>query len=248
MATTIRARRRDNQQITNREGTCPWCRCKVAANWQTMLVGETRNPAGIKTHAVFVDRFDCPTAECGQFWLTLVVEGITHLLSHGGGQEEAYSEVFQQAIFPSTGDRPAAPKEVPETIAREYEAACRTLPASPEASAALSRRCLQNTLSDQGYTQNDLVKQIDAIVAANVLPSGLAQDLHALREVGNFAAHPRKSQNTGEIFPVEPAEADWSLDLLGQLFDSLYIEPAKRQARRDQLNQKLVDAGKKPLP
>jgi hypothetical protein len=37
-------------------------------------------------------------------------------------------------------------------------------------------------------------------------------NIDAIRNVGNFAAHPLKSTNTGLILDVEPSEAEWPLD------------------------------------
>jgi len=68
-----------------------------------------------------------------------------------------------------------------------------------------------------------------------------------VRLIGNFAAHPVKSQKSGEILDVEPGEAEWTLDVLEELFDFYFVQPAKLQAKRAALNAKLVEAGKKPL-
>ncbi len=56
-----------------------------------------------------------------------------------------------------------------------------------------------------------------------------------------------KSTSTGEIVPVEPGEAEWTLDSLVGLFDFYFDEPAKTQVRRDALNTKLGDSGKPEL-
>jgi hypothetical protein len=72
--------------------------------------------------------------------------------------------------------------------------------------------------------------------------------LDAVRHIGNFAAHPLKSTSTGEIIPVEPHEAEWNLDVLEELFDHFFVKPAKAKARREELNKKLVEAGKPQLP
>jgi hypothetical protein len=79
------------------------------------------------------------------------------------------------------------------------------------------------------------------------LPSHLAEAIDAVRSLGNFAAHPLKSTNTGEVLDVEPGEAEWLLEVLEQLFDFYFIQPAKLQARRAALNQKLQEAGKPPM-
>ena len=56
-----------------------------------------------------------------------------------------------------------------------------------------------------------------------------------------------KSTNTGEIVGVEDGEAEWLLDVLEELFDFYYVAPARATSRRDALNKKLVDLGKKPV-
>jgi len=80
-----------------------------------------------------------------------------------------------------------------------------------------------------------------------MLPSHLAQPLDAIRAVGNFAAHPIKSTNTGEIIEVEPGEADLLLDVLEGLLDFYYAQPARMAERLAGVNKKLTDAGKPPL-
>jgi hypothetical protein len=50
-------------------------------------------------------------------------------------------------------------------------------------------------LKEQGYTQRDLNDQIEA--ALKDLPSRIGDNLDAIRNTGNFAAHPMKSKTTG---------------------------------------------------
>src|SRR6185369_1892775 len=68
--------------------------------------------------------------------------------------------------------------------------------------------------------------------------------LDAVREVGNFAAHPIKSTNSGEIVDVEPGEAELNLEVLEMLFDWYFTAPKLVQKRIDSINTKLADAGK----
>ncbi len=79
------------------------------------------------------------------------------------------------------------------------------------------------------------------------LPSDLAGMIDTVRAMGNFAAHPMKNTNTGEIIDVEPGEAEWLLDTLEMLFDHYFVKPAEIQRRRNAVDQKLTDAGKPPL-
>jgi hypothetical protein len=127
-------------------------------------------------------------------------------------------------------------------------AASRVLAESTEASAALSRRCLQALLvAEAGVKKKDLFDQIQEVIDAGSLPTSLADDLDAVRHIGAFGAHPIKSKSTGEIVPVEPGEAEWNLDVLDALFDFFYVQPEKRSARRAALDEKLKQAGKPSL-
>ncbi|WP_225614077.1 DUF4145 domain-containing protein [Delftia sp. DLF01] len=150
-------------------------------------------------------------------------------------------------VYPRHSSRPPAPKEVPAEIAEDFNEAALVLTMSPKASAALSRRCLQATLRENGYTQNDLAPAIKAALESNTLPAALAENLDAVRNIGNFAAHPMKDKQTNAVLPVDPHEAEWNLEVLEGLFDHYYVQPAKAAARRDALNKKLEAAGKPPL-
>lgn len=68
-----------------------------------------------------------------------------------------------------------------------------------------------------------------------------------MRNIGNFAAHPLKSEKSGEISPVEPTEAEWSLDVLEALFEFYFVQPAIVKKKRAALDQKLKEVGKKPM-
>jgi len=46
---------------------------------------------------------------------------------------------------------------------------------------------------------------------------------------------------------VEPGEAEWILEVVGSLFDFVFVQPAKLEQRRASLNQKLQDMGKPVL-
>jgi hypothetical protein len=151
-------------------------------------------------------------------------------------------------VWPKGSSRPAPPKEAPRAFASDYSEACLVLPDSAKASAALSRRCLQNILREVAKVKpSDLWKEIQEVLDGKTLPSYIANGLDAVRNIGNFAAHPIKSQHTGEVMDVEPGEAEWNLDILESLFDFYFVQPAQLQAKKDALNKKLVEAGKPPL-
>lgn len=154
----------------------------------------------------------------------------------------------EKMIWPRSSGRAPLPKEVPAPYAKDHNEACAVLDDSANASAALSRRCLQALLRDKAATkERDLAKQIEEVINANALPSHLSEAIDSVRAIGNFAAHPMKSTNTGEILDAEPGEAEWLLDTLEGLFDFYFVQPAQLQAKKDALNAKLAEVKKPPV-
>jgi Domain of unknown function (DUF4145) len=138
----------------------------------------------------------------------------------------------------------------PEKHLEPYRAACSTLEVSPEASACMSRRCLQGILREMGYQQKDLVQQIDALLAEadpkKQLPSGLNETIDVVRNYGNFGAHPMNDRTTLQIIPVEPGEADWCIHIAEQLIDHFFEAPKLREKKIAEVNAKLTAVGKPP--
>lgn len=93
----------------------------------------------------------------------------------------------------------------------------------------------------------NLADEIQQVIDSGKLPSDLSESIDAIRNVGNFAAHPLKSQNSGAILDVEPNEAEWTLDVLEELFDFYFVRPAQLKKKKAALDQKLKDAGKPPM-
>jgi hypothetical protein len=100
-------------------------------------------------------------------------------------------------------------------------------------------------LREEGKVKHgNLSDEIQQVIDAAKLPSLLLDSLDAVRNIGNFAAHPIKSKASGEIIDVEPGEAEWNLDVLESLFDYFFVQPALLKKKRDALNAKLKEAGK----
>jgi hypothetical protein len=145
-------------------------------------------------------------------------------------------------VYPRASAR-SVPVEVPAELAKDYSDASLLLAHSPPASAALSRRCLRDLLrSRAGTTKPYLADQIEEVLASGALPAELADTLGAVRYLGNFAAFPMKSETPGEIFDVEPHEAEWTLDVLEALFHFYFVAPAALKAKKDAMNAKLQKA------
>lgn len=179
---------------------------------------------------------------CGRVVLRLVSG------TWNGSFQEFRNISTSRLIRPKASGRSPLSPDVPTKYAEDYNEACLVLADSPKASAALSRRCLQLLLRDEAKVKpQDLFNEIQELLDRGTLPSHIAEGLDAVRNIGNFAAHPIKSKSTGEIVPVEAGEAEWNLDVLESLFDFYFVAPARTKARKDALNKKLSDAGKPPV-
>lgn len=209
---------------------CPHCRTDFHDEPHSIPVGQDADGGWI------LIRRKCPA--CGRFILHLdngIVSGLDHF-------ELAYVE-RSILVRPKGSTRPPCPPEVPKELAEDYTQACLILVDSPKAAAALGRRCLQHLLRGTAKVKaGNLADEIEQVL--NTLPSHLAESIDAIRNIGNFAAHPLKAQNSGEILDVEPHEAEWTLDVLEGLFDFYFVQPAVLKKKRDAMNQKLKAAGK----
>jgi hypothetical protein len=208
---------------------CPHCLTSFHESWATL------HPSSIDdTQASWRIRY-LTCAECYK----AVIE-----LQKQNKQVPSWDHV--RLVHPKSISRTPLSATIPSKFSDDYNEACLVLSDSPKSSAALSRRCLQNLLREKAKTTSkDLNSQIKEVLPK--LPSYLADSLDAIRAVGNFAAHPIKSKNSGEIVDVEPGEAEWNLEVLESLFDFYFVQPEKIRQRREKLNKKLVDAGKPKL-
>jgi hypothetical protein len=230
---------------SNRAGICP--HCLVAVRFESVLLNLNGNYVGEYDKFKLTAPSQRPK-DAEEFYLIASAcpncSGITIILipSHSFGNTQYGNEY---PIWPISSSRPVSDL-VPENIKKDFVESALILNLSPKASAALSRRCLQNLLKDHaGANQNNLSAQIDFVIPN--LPSFLADKIEHIRVVGNFAAHPIKSKTTSEIIEVEPGEAEWNLDVLEMLFDFYFISPNKAREKKDALNQKLESAGKSTL-
>jgi hypothetical protein len=150
-------------------------------------------------------------------------------------------------IFPLTGSR-TVPSEVPNKYGKEFLEAFSVLPISPKSSAALSRRLLQQILREEyGFIHNSLAQEINDFIKKANVPTYVKDAVDAVRNIGNFAAHPLKDTNTGEIVDVEPGEAEWLIEVIEALFDITFVQPKRLEERQKKLNAKLQNIGKPPM-
>ena len=222
---------------------CPHCQVEVNVNFSEKHIGKY----GKIFYSLFYMR--CPNSECDKP-IVLLGQANNADKYHDGtvSIEEQPSCNFKQLFPVGSGRTPAAP-EVESKFAEDYNEACLVLPFSPKASAALSRRCLQNIIRlKEGIKERNLKTEIDKLIATNKLPSYISDNLEIIRGFGNIAAHGMEDRASGEILDVEPNEAEFLLDVLELLFDLYFVQAAKAAKMKAALNQKLTSAGQKPIP
>lgn len=177
--------------------------------------------------------------------MPILQKSIIYLENYKTGQNGVISRFL---VRPRGISRSPLPPEVPADIAEDYIESCLVFADSPKASAALSRRCLQSILRNAAKVKHgNLSTEIQQVLDSGALPTPLADSIDAIRNIGNFAAHPTKSQQSGNIVQVDPGEAEWNLDVLEMLFDFYYVQPAKIAKKRAELDAKLAEAGKPPM-
>ena len=139
-------------------------------------------------------------------------------------------------VWPRHTGRSPVPAEVPPEFAKSYKEACLVLSDSSDASAALSRRCLQFILREKlGAEGGTLYKEIEWAIKSGNLPSSIVDLLDVPRKVGNRAVHPTLS-DAGLIVDVEPWEAEWCLEVIEALYDHIFVLPARNQERLERLD------------
>jgi hypothetical protein len=217
---------------------CP--HCTVAFHDQPKVTYIGKDDDG---HWAWVRR-DCPACKR----LILSLQFGSDVVFTPQGNFMGLNVLIETLARPKGINRSPIPTEVPKKFGDDYNEGCLVLPDSSKAAAALGRRCLQNLLREiAGVKPGNLADEIQQVIDSGKLPSDLSDSIDAIRNIGNFAAHPMKSQHSGEILDVEAGEAEWTLDVLEGLFDFYFVRPANLQKKKDALDQKLKDAGKPPM-
>jgi hypothetical protein len=219
---------------------CPHCLVEVHVEGECLPITKDRDGEWV------VEVYICPNSKCKRSFIYLINSEKVNLTD---GSHTYLTGIKQKILIRPKGiNRSPISNDVPTIFLQDYIEACLVLPDSPKASAALSRRCLQNILREKAMVKHsDLANEIQETLDRNLFPSYIADIIDAVRNVGNFAAHPIKSKQTGEIIEVEPGEAELNLDVIEALFDFYFVQPALIAKKREEINQKLKEAGKTPM-
>ena len=141
---------------------------------------------------------------------------------------------------PALSSRARLSDDVPSELAVEYHTAAQVIPYSPEASAAISRRLLHRFLeSHVGAGGGSLAERIEAATSSGELPPYLRDALDTLAQVARLDVDDAKSARPDVLAPTQPGEPEWLLDVLDQLFDLYFVQPARLQRKRARLEEQV---------
>lgn len=232
----------DEMETRELDLECPHCRRLITAKFECYVV--TSHSLASKIQYLGHDKkyIGVMTTACGSCYKPIVrLEWGTGL----NNKQELINPKNGTIVFPPKEERKPAPEGVPDEYLEDYNEALAILDASPKSSAALSRRCLQHLIhNEENIQERTLFQEIETLIATKRLPYNLANGLHVIRSIGNFAAHAKKSTVSDQIIPVEKWEAEWLLDLIYQLFTYYFVEPSITQGNFAKLNIKLVEMNK----
>lgn len=228
---------------------CPSCRENTPDSWREVIFPEDR--AGYQETLEHVPPYGfprqvglrwmyCANPECRE--LMILMHDDTRKLV--GNLPERHTEAW--LIRPRHAQR-YVDSHVPPGTASDYREATSILDFSPRMSAVLSRRVLADVLRDYaGLKGFSLAAQIDKFIADKMHPRRLRENLHYLREIADFGAHTQRTDED-EILGVTREEAEWTLNVLDDLFDHFIVAPQRNLAVREAWDEKLDAAGRKPI-
>lgn len=229
----------DRPRIGPFQSTCP--HCGHATTWEK--AGEFNKP-------------QIKIPELGNFQIWATVEGIScagcgglvigafvaefargRALSLG---DPAIPDVAPAIIYPRRTRRVRVPATAEASVRSSYLEACEVVHQSPAAAAALARRCLQCILHQRMKIRaKDLFKEIEVACTRDELTKPVRDRLHHVREIGNFAAHPKADKSRGEPVEGDPAvtiaevtadEAEYTIRVVEMIFADLYDRAAETSA------------------
>ncbi|PKM75826.1 MAG: hypothetical protein CVU90_15625 [Firmicutes bacterium HGW-Firmicutes-15] len=162
-------------------------------------------------------------------------------------EEVIGGEITEDIIYPGESHIINLPSEIPNEYQNIFKEAKLVLPYSSQASAALSRKGLQQVLHYLEIKDTDLYKEIDKYIEQIKPPTYILNYIHAIRQIGNMAVHPWRNKISGEIIEVTLEEAELSLAIFETILDFHFIQPEKTKEMLKNTNAKLVTAGKPPI-
>ena len=175
----------------------------------------------------------CLNKQCKKLSLTILLSKVWRAFKRSTLNSEQPIKVWK--LLPDSIAKPQ-PDYIPAPIRKDYEEACKIANLSPNASAVLSRRCLQSMIRDfckiKEKTLHKEIEKLKTSVEEHKIPSVTEESIQAIdniRKMGNIGAHMEKP--TGILIDIEPEEATLLIQLIETLFKDWYVARNERQQR-----------------
>lgn len=239
---------------------CPFCRHAIAATWQQFVVNTNHLGVGINQlqgllHTTVLRGKASNSVSVATHWLQC--QNCQEIVIQITRTESGQSPLTERWIaLPKRPNLPTVNQLVTGPFRTDYLEAWTILEDSPRMSAVLSRRLLADLLEKYaGLDQFSLAKRIDEFVKDIRHPLWIRQNLHYLREVGDFGAHTQQDQTLAVsqvppdpvIISVDKPEAEWTLKIIEDLFEYFIVAPQKDKEMREAIDKKLADANRKAI-
>lgn len=203
--------------------------------WSCSYCGQTGRPSERKQETSFDQKsvalmrvLDCPNPDCAKPTFEAFV--CKRELVDGPAASKHWATgapIASWRLLPASRAR-VWPNYIPAAVVQDYTEACVTENLSPKASAALSRRCLQSLIRDYfKISRGRLIDEINDL--EDKVEADLLEALHAIRAVGNIAAHPER--DPAIVVDVESGEASAMIDLLELLIEETYVARHERDEK-----------------
>ena len=174
----------------------------------------------------------CLNKQCKKLCLTILLSEVWRY----GDATLSSKPIKIWKLLPDSIAKPQ-PDYIPEAIKKDYEEACKIAHLSPNASAVLSRRCLQSMIRDfckiEEKTLYDEIENLKAKLKDNQAPQGITGEtmeaIDSIRKMGNIGAHMKIQTNI--LIDIEPEEATLLIQLIEPLFKDWYVARNERQQR-----------------
>ena len=212
--------------------TCPHCNQLQTATDQNYNETKVHIPSTKSRHGrlrVDICNSVCLNPDCQELTLVFRIRPVKLITTPNGQIPGSVGDPINSWQVIPENTAKAQPEYIPRSIVDNYRQACRIRKLSPNASATMSRRCLQGIIRNFWNIKGkrSLWNEIQTI--EDKVDATTWRAIDAVREVGNIGAHLQQDVNL--ILDVTPDEAQTLIDLIELLFKVWYVDRHERENR-----------------
>ena len=186
----------------------------------------------------------CPNENCKE---VIVKVDRDHMVHQGPSHVPLLSRRYSWFAVPKKGGLPVVDGSVPEHYRRDCLEAWSILEDSPRMSAVLSGKIIADLLKEYcQYEDKNLSTRIKRFIEDDSHPTTLKEDLEYAREIRNFSTHTMLDRE-GNVLEVGKEEAEWTLEIVAELFNYFIVGPERSKKRREKMDKTIEQAGRKSI-